>query len=195
MSSGDPETRKRILNETWRLMEERRGQGVNISDIARAAGVSRQAVYLHFGTRPELLVATVRHVDEMKNIDQRLQALKTTGTGVETLEAFVNFWGNYIPEIYGLAKSLLAVRETDQAANIAWEDRMEAMREGCRCVVECLVREKNLAPGWQPAEAVDMMWAMLSIAIWENLTLERGWSSGQYIQYMQFMLKRVFLAV
>ena len=32
-------------------MEKRRGQGVLMKDIAEAAGVSRQALYLHFGSR------------------------------------------------------------------------------------------------------------------------------------------------
>src|SRR5690348_15261080 len=99
MSSGDPETRKRILNETWRLMEERRGQNVNISDIAQAAGVSRQAVYLHFGSRTELLVATARHLDETKDLAGRLQVLGATTNGLEAIDAYVEFWANYIPEI------------------------------------------------------------------------------------------------
>ena len=47
MSSGESkesETRTRILAAAWRLMEERQGQGVRISDVAADAGVSRQAV-------------------------------------------------------------------------------------------------------------------------------------------------------
>jgi AcrR family transcriptional regulator len=39
-------------------MEERRGQGVCMRDIADAAGLSRQAVYDYFGSRTKLLVAT-----------------------------------------------------------------------------------------------------------------------------------------
>src|ERR1051325_5169237 len=88
MSSGDPETRKRILDKTWRLMEKRKGQGVKIIDIARAAGVSRQAVYLHFGSRAELLIATVRYVDEVNNLEQRLQGLRTSANAIQTLESY-----------------------------------------------------------------------------------------------------------
>src|SRR5437016_4280971 len=108
MSSSDSETRTRILTETWRLMEQRRGQGVRISDIAGAADVSRQAVYLHFGSRAGLLVATVRYVDEQRGLSERLQRFCAAASGPEALDAFVEFWGNYIPEIYGLAKALLA---------------------------------------------------------------------------------------
>ena len=59
------ETRTRILAATLQLMEQRRGQGVRMSDIAGAAGVSRQAVYLHFGSRTELMVAATHYGDEV----------------------------------------------------------------------------------------------------------------------------------
>jgi AcrR family transcriptional regulator len=191
MSRGDPDTRKRILTETWRLMEERRGQGVRLSDIAQAAGISRQAIYLHYSSRAELLIATVRYVDEVHDLDQRLSFFRQASGGLQTLQAYVEFWGSYIPEIYGLAKALLVARENDADAAAAWDDRMEAQRFGCRCVIECLEHEHLLAPGWDIPEATDMMWGMLSVNIWENLTIERGWSQSQYITRIQTALKRI----
>jgi AcrR family transcriptional regulator len=193
MSSGDPETRKRILEKTWRLMEKRKGQDVKVSDIARAAGVSRQAVYLHFGSRAELLVSTVRYVDEVKNLDERLQGLSTSVNAIQTLESYVDFWGNYIPEIYGLAKALLAVRDTDKDAAAAWDDRMQVLHEGWRSVIECLAREGLLAPEWELDQAADAAWAMTSVTVWENLTLERGWSASEYITRMKLILKKMLV--
>ena len=193
MSSGDPETRKRILEKTWHLMEKRKGQGVKISDIARAAGVSRQAVYLHFGSRAELLIATVRYVDEVNNLEARLQSLRAASEAIQTLENYVDFWGNYIPDIYGLAKALLAVREMDQDAAAAWDDRMQVLHEGWRSVIECLVRESILAPEWDPAQAADAAWALTSVSVWENLTLERGWSKDEYIDRMKAILKKMLV--
>ena len=73
MSSGDPRTRTRILEATWGLMEERLGRGVRMSDIAEAAGVSRQAVYDHFGSRAELMAATVRYGDVLLGLGERLR--------------------------------------------------------------------------------------------------------------------------
>jgi AcrR family transcriptional regulator len=193
MSSGNPETRKRILDETWRLMEERRGQDVWVDNIARAAKISRQAVYLHFGSRADLLIATVRYVDEVLGLEERLKKVYAAESGTKGLEALVEFWGNYIPEIYGLAKALLAVYETDKDAAAAWDDRMAALRQGCGYAVQCLQREAALALGWEPDEAADMAWALLSIAVWENLTIGRGWSTEQYIRYMQIVLVRALV--
>ena len=194
MSSSESEkTRTRILEAAWRLTEERRGQGVRMRDIAEAAGVSRQAVYLHFGSRAELMVDTVRYGDEVLGRDERLGRYRAATTGVELLDAYVEFWGNYIPEIYGIAKALLEARETDEAAAAAWDDRMGSVRERCRNIIETLHRDGMLVPEWSLEEAVDMMWTMLSIRNWEQLTIECGWSTGQYVARMQKLLKRTFV--
>jgi AcrR family transcriptional regulator len=187
------ETRTRILEATRRLMEERRGQGVRMRDIAEAAGVSRQAVYDHFGSRAKLLVATTHYVDEIRGLEERRRRFQAATGGVERLEAYVEFWGNYIPEVYGMAKALLAARETDEAAAAAWDDRMGAVRESCRITIEALHRDGMLAPEWSRDQAVDLMWTMLSIRNWEQLTIECGWSISQYVDRMQKLLKRTFV--
>lgn len=186
-------TRTRILEATWRLMEERRGRDVRMRDIADAAGISRQAVYDHFGSRTKLLVETTHYVDEERGLRERRQRFQSATGGVERLEAYVEFWGNYIPEVYGMAKALLEARETEEAAAAAWDDRMGAVRESCRLTIEALHRDGILASGWSLEEAVDLMWTMLSVRNWEQLTIECGWPQDRYIGRMQELLKRVFV--
>jgi AcrR family transcriptional regulator len=193
MSSGDPETRKRILDVTHRLMEERRGRDVRLEDIARAARVSRQAVYMHFGSRAGLLVATARYLDETLGLEERLRPAREAVNGVQRLDAYVEFWANYIPEIYGLANALLTVRDTDQAAAAAWADRMQALYQGCMTTIQCLVRDGLLASEWTVQEAADFMWALISIRNWEHLTIERGWTQDQYIVRIKMILNRALV--
>src|SRR5260221_8367023 len=168
MSSTQIETRERILIETWHLMEKRQGQGVRLEDIAQAAGISRQAVYLHFGSRSGLMIATVRYVDEILGVAERIQTTITQQTGIGALEAYVVFWANYIPEIYGLAKALLIARESDEAAAAAWGDRMDALYGGCLFTVQSLERDGVLAPEWECYEDTDIFWATLDIKTSEN---------------------------
>lgn len=174
-------------------MEERNGRGVRMRDVADAAGVSRQAVYDHFGSRAELMVATARYGDEVRGLDERLRRYRAATGGVERLEAFVEFWGNYVPEIYGIARALLAARETDEAVAAAWDDRMGVVHEACRNIVERLHRDGTLVPGWSIEEAADLLWTMLSISNWASLTLERGWPTSRYIGRMQELTKRTFV--
>ena len=162
-------------------------------DVAEAAGVSRQAVYDHFGSRAELMVATARYGDEVRGLDERLVHYRSAVRGVDRLEAFVEFWGNYIPEIHGIARAMLAARETDGAVAAAWDDRMRVVQEACRDIVGRLRRDGMLAPGWSEEEAGELLWAILSIGNWENLTLERGWSVDLYVKSMQELAKRAFV--
>jgi len=193
MSSGDPKTRNRILGATWRLMVGRNGQGVRMRDVAEEAGVSRQAVYDHFGSRAELMVATARYGDDVRGLEERLGLYRAASSGVERLEAFVEFWGNYVPEIHGIARALLAARETDKAVAAAWDDRMRVVQEACSDIVGRLQRDGVLAPGWSLDEAGEMLWTMLSIGNWENLTLERGWPVSLYVDRMKVLTKRAFV--
>lgn len=193
MSSAKLGTRSRILEATWRLMEDLHSQGVRMSDVAKAARVSRQAVYLHFESRAELLVATARYVDEVRGLGERLRNYRAATSGVDKLETYVEFWGNYIPEVYGVAKELLAARETDKAAAAAWEDRMRAVHTSCRNIIEALDRDGMLAPDWSLEEATDLLWTVLSIRNWEHLTIERGWATDQYISRTQELLERTFV--
>lgn len=194
MSSDELNTRTRILAATWQLMEQERGQGVRMSDIAKAAGISRQAVYLHFTSRAELMIATTHYVDEIKGLKERLKQFQAATSGVEMLAALVEVWGNYIPEIYGLAQALLRMRASDEATDAAWNERMDALRNVCREVIETLEQEGRLAAEWSQDEAVELLWTMLSIHHWEQLTITRGWSTRQYITRMKKLLNRSFIA-
>jgi len=194
MSSDDRDTRRRILDACWRLLEERGAGDVRMSDIARAAGISRQAVYLHFPSRTELLIATTRHVDEVKDVDARLAGSRAATTGVERLGAFVEAWGNYIPEIHGVSRALTAVADTDEAARAAWDDRMAAVREGCAAVVAALKKDGVLTTDLTSRQATDVLWTLLSVPSWERLIRECGWSQKTYVEKITTLATRMLIA-
>ena len=193
MSSKNIETRTRILEATVRMLEEHGGQGVRMGDIAKESGISRQAVYLHFASRTELLVAATRYLDEILDVDSRLAPSRAAKSGVKRLALYIECWGNYIPEVYSVAKALLLAQGTDEAAAAAWQDRMLAMRDGCRAAIEALHSDGTLAPEWTPKRATDVLWTMLSVPNWENLTSECGWSSKQYVRWMKIVAEKTFV--
>ena len=176
-----------------RLLEAQRGRSVRMGDIAKAAGISRQAVYLHFASRADLLAATTLYLDEKLGLEQRLARSRSMDSGIERLDAYIEFWGNYIPEIYGVAKALLVAQETDAAAAAAWNERMQAMRDGCRAAMQALKSDGHLAEEWTTKTATDFLWTMLSVRNWEQLTQACGWSSRKYIQRMQAVARRTFV--
>ena len=193
MSSENTETRSRILESTVRMLEEHGGKGVRMGDIAKESGISRQAVYLHFASRTELLVAATRYLDEILDVDKRLAPSRAATSGIERLPLYIDCWGNYIPEIYGVGKALMLAQDTDEAAAAAWDDRMAAMRDGCRAAIDALHADKMLSPGWTRQKATDALWAMLLVPQWEALTIECGWSTKQYVHWMKTLAEQTFV--
>ena len=193
MSSNNPETRTRILKAALNLLEASQGKGVRMTDIAKRAGITRQALYLHFSTRAELLIATTHYLDEIKGTGERLAPSRTAQSGIERLDAFIEAWGGYIPEIYGIAKALLAMKDTDEAAAGAWGERMQDMREGCEAAIDALNRDNTLSPDHSPDQATDILWTMLSVRNWEQLTIECGWPQQRYIETLKSLARRIFV--
>ncbi len=185
MSSKNSETHERILKSAWKLLADGQSSAVRMSDIAKQTGISRQAVYLHFPTRAELLIATARYIDEVKDIDARLAKSRSASGGVERLEAFVEAWGNYIPEIYGAARAFIVMQTKDEEASAAWADRMSAVRHGCEAAVEALARDGRLTCSLSTSEAADLLWAQLSVENWELLRHRCGWTQARYIDVLQ----------
>lgn len=193
MSSESPDTRARILDAALALLEAGGGAGVRMSDIARAAGVSRQAVYLHFENRADLMVAALRRLDERLGIEARLAESRAAPSGEARLMAWIAAWGGYLPEIAGVARAVLAMRGGDAAAAAAWDDRMAAMRAGCAAALRDLERDGALAPGWDHGAATDLLWTLLSVPAWELLTGGCGWRQDAYVARMQDAALRLFL--
>jgi len=185
VSSQNNPTRMRILKSTWALLDSNPGVAARMSDIAKKVGVSRQALYLHFPNRTELFIATTKHQDDVFRIDDMLAESRAAKTGLERLDAFITAWGNYIPKIYGVAKTLLVMKETDAEAKTAWDARMQDMREGCAAAVAALIKDKALSNSWSEKTATDFLWALLSIPYWELLTRDCAWSQKAYITHIK----------
>jgi AcrR family transcriptional regulator len=193
MSSLNPDTRKRILQATADLLSEGGGAGVRMSDIAKRAGISRQAVYLHFANRADLLIATTFHVDELKRSDARLAPSRAAKTGRERLDAYIEAWAGYLPEIYPIGRALIDMSPTDEEARGAWAQRMQDMREGCEAAINALKRDGDLAPGMPASQATDLLWTLLLLPNWEHLTQICGWSQKQYLKHMTATARRLFV--
>jgi len=177
MSSA--QTKIRILETTWKVLETRIDKN-RMSDIAKAVGISRQALYLHYPTRAELLIATTKHIDTVKKVDQRLELSRAAGSGLERLHFFIKAWGGYIPEIHGMSVALRNMRKNDKAAAEAWDDRMQAVRHGCQAAVRAIAKDGKLRSDLTEQVATDILWTLLTVENWEKLVLDCAWSQSAY---------------
>jgi AcrR family transcriptional regulator len=193
MSTASDETRERILRTTWHLLVAAGGRDVRMFDIAKAAKISRQALYLHFSNRTELLIETTHFIDKINGIDARLAASRAAETGEARLGAFVEAWLNYIPEIYAVASALLTSEHSDNAARAAWNDRMQAVRHGCLAAMDAVQRDGRLRSGFTVEDAADLLWVQLSLHNWKQLTQSGSWSQTRYVDAQKTLAFRSFL--
>ena len=194
-SAGDPETRRRILDATLALVTRRGGADVTMAQIARAARVSRQAVYLHFADRAALLTAAVRHVDERKGIPEAVQGIRDAPNALAAVREMVAVQARLNPGIWPIARALDAVRREDEAAERSWQDRMAHRLAGCQAIVARLAEEGVLKSGIDRTVAADLLWTMTSVRLWEDLVLLRRWSVARYRKHVSAMIVRTLTDV
>ncbi len=193
MSSENLSTRDRILKAAWELLDSNPGVAARMSDIAKKAGVSRQALYLHFPNRTELFIETTKYQDAVFGVEEMLEPSRTAETGLERLDAYITCWCTYIPKIFAVAKTLMVMKETDEDAARAWTERMCDVREGCEAAIVALDRDGDLTPQMSVPEATDYLWVLLSVANWEHLTQTCKWDQARYIEVVKTTAQRMLV--
>ena len=189
---GDPETRRRILQATWELLEQQ-GAGVTLVDVADKAGVSRQAVYLHFADRSGLLVALVDYIDLSLGAVQLRAHIHGGATGVESLQRWIQTMSWYTAKIDLVTQVLESSQYQDKALAAAWRDRMGRRQMHIRSIVERIAAEGQLAEGWSVDAVVDLIYVVTMPGAWRELTRELGWSAEQYSQHLTRLIQAALL--
>lgn len=193
MSSGDPATRARILQAARALLEERPGAEPSMGEVARRAGVSRQALYLHFADRSALLLEVTRAVDAAERTPEEQRRVDEAPTGTAALAEAIALQARLKPRLHAVVAALDALRRSDKAAQAAWEEREHARLGRCQQVLGRLADDGALAPEWTEDGAARLMWAMTSQRVWEDLVLDQGWTTEQYTTHLTDLLTRALL--
>jgi AcrR family transcriptional regulator len=189
---GEPETRRRILQAAWDLLEKR-GPMIRISDVAQAARVSRQAVYLHFGDRAGLFVALVDHIDLSLGSAQMRAHVYGAPTGVESLRRWIETMSWYTERIDVITYVLESAQYRDAGLGAAWRNRMDRRHDIIRTIVERVAAEGHLAEGWEIDTVVDLVYVVTMPGAWRELTRELGWTHEQYAKHLTGMVERSLL--
>jgi AcrR family transcriptional regulator len=175
------ETRARILETAWEQVRERGVEGVSVKDVAAGAGVSRQLVYFHYGSRAGLLLAMARHQDRRSGIVDRVAAARELPP-VEAFEALLRAWCAYVPELLPVARGLEAALIRGDEGGAAWQDRFADLRRVYREALERVAGAGRLAPDWTVDAAADWVWARTQPSSWDYLVSMRGWSPEEWTE-------------
>lgn len=190
-----PDSHVNVLETAWRLIGERGAAGVTLSDIAKEAGVSRQAIYLFFGGRAGLLTAMTRHHDATSGIRERFAVSARQTPLPQALTETIRTWFDYLPGISPVASALMAAAATDTDADArdAWTERMESIRGVLAVVAQRLSDAGMLDENWSVEDAADFIYAQAHYATWRHLVLERGWSAEKATERVASSLQAVLI--
>lgn len=193
MSSGDPQTRRRILAAARELLEQSPGAGVSMGQVAERAGVSRQALYLHFADRTDLFLEVSRLADATERTPAQQRRVDEAPTGREALRETVALQTRLKPRLRGIVTALDVLRRTDPAADAAWKEREHARLSRCEDVVRRLADDGDLASPWDVETAAGCLWAVTSQGVWDYLVAEQGWSGARYRSSLTELLERALV--
>jgi AcrR family transcriptional regulator len=184
MSSKGERTRARILDVAAKVLTERGPAHVRMEDIALAADLTRQALYLHFPSRTELFLALIDHRHQELQIDRLFDAVRAAERPRDALRLALVAHGKLASMIHDVIVGLDSARATDAAAAAAWDDRMAVRRKGFGGVVARLAAAGDLARGWSAEEIVDALVTLVAPRVFQELVRERGWSIERYEKFL-----------
>ena len=185
-------SRAQILDAAWQLIADR-GADVSLSEIAAAVGMTRQSIYVHFGSRGGLLIALARRADEREDIFAKFERALATTDPKDRLDAYLKAWLVFVPKIHPVATDLIRLRATDEDAAAAWQDRMDDLRACFRELAASLAKDGALAKDWSVERAADYLWAACSVQAWDLLVSDRGWRPAAASKVIRQTVARVLL--
>lgn len=174
-------TRERILSVAWKVARQRGSVDFTLAEIAGLAGVSRQAVYLHFDNRAGLLVEMARRVDHRSGFVTRVAEARKL-PALRGFEQVLRLWYEHLGEILPVARALEAAAITGDDGSPAYRDRMDAWRQTLHKCVDALAQAGHLRPGWSVDQATDWAWARTHPAGYEVLVRQRHWPAGEMVE-------------
>lgn len=185
-------TRAAALDATWQLIEEAGPKRVTMASVAERAGISRRALYLHFPSRAELLLALHHHLDEVLDLEASAAPIRDAADGEEALVEFVGHLARFHTQIARIDLALLAAAG-DPEVDALLAKGAKMWRDGCGYVVKRLATEGRLAEPWTVATATDLLWTFMFPETLQRLTTDRDWSVEQYRELLTVVVCRALL--
>lgn len=188
------DTRHRILQLAWERVAALGDTSLSLVDLAREAAVSRQTLYLLFGSRAGLLLAMVEHRDARSAVVPRLAQARQSMTVDDAFEPYVRAWFEYLPEVFPVARALVAAaRLGDLDAQAAWDSRAKLLRGGFLQMTRKLHDAGALRPGWTAAAAADWLFGMTHVDTWQHLVVEAHWKPKDAVDRIVATLRETLL--
>ena len=184
--------RLEVLNAARRLFLEQGYAATTIAAIAREAGVSPEMVYKSFGTKAAVAKAaydvTLVGDDEPIPMAQRPEflAILDEPTAQGKLRRHAALSRLLCERVGPLGAALIAAARSgsDPALTEFAQTIGQERLIGAGMFVAHLKETGCLRPGLDPDKARDIIWTLNSLAVYELLIVDRGWTHDEYESWL-----------
>jgi AcrR family transcriptional regulator len=169
--------------------------------IATGAGVVVETIYRVFGSKAGLFRAVIEAVlaGGAKRAETPIEQRPAIRAVIEESDGRrqVDLYAATQPGIHRrggpLLRALSAAAATDPELRDLWRE-MEAWRFGGQSrFVAMLADQDKLRSGLPIEDACDVVWTLCSLAVYDLLVIDRGWSDEQYRTWLSNSLARELL--
>ncbi len=194
-SSRASKTREAILDAARALFEEHGYFAVGLEAVASKAGISRQAIYLHFASKADLL----RALHERVNATRR-RARRSKRSGRPKRPTTHSMRGSTRPPRQFPSSSASRTRSTpprrsDPDVEATWQAPAERHYADCLRLADTPeTGEEAAVPRMTVADAADILWAQTSIWAFESLVVDRGWPVARWVRWQRRALRELLFA-
>jgi AcrR family transcriptional regulator len=189
-SGGRPETRIQILEAARAMFEELGYYGAGLAAVAKAAGVSRQAIYLHFPSKAELLTDLHLHIfatDVVPAIERH--PVTDAMTAWEAIDASIASDVEVVAKVWRIHEALTTARRQHPEVDQTLRPREKERYDELLALGHRLEQEGRLPPSIGVSLFADMLWGLINVGTYYNLVIERGWPPDQYEQWARSTLR------
>lgn len=194
-------TKREIVTAAGRRFLEHGYAGTTMAAIAAEAGVVVETVYRAFNGKAALFSAVVEAAlaggVERAELPVEERPAIAAMIGESDPRRQVELYAGTQPGIHRRAGPLLrALRDArglDPELAKVWTGLEAWRREGQGRFGQLLAARGALRPGLSTDGAIDIIWALCSLAVHDLLVIERGWSSKRYGAWLAAVLIRELL--
>ena len=184
------QTRRAVLDAAHRLFLDQGYAATTVPQVAAEADVSVETVYKAFGNKPGLVKAVfdvaVMGDDEPIPMLQR-ESVRRNMAEPDPRKKLMAYGEEFCERAARVGPIQLLVKEaaaSDAGAAEVWEQLNTERLTGMTFFARHLHESGHLRDGVTWQEARDVLWAHISVELWDLLVNQRGWSNKRYGRWL-----------
>lgn len=179
-------TRRRIVQAAGDLFLAQGYGATQLQEIADHAGVAVQTIYFAFGNKrtvlKELVDVTIQGDDEPVPTMERTWFREMLGapTAADQLRLHVTGTRPILERVAPIVRVVDAAAAADPEVAVLWPDEVDPRLTVLEHAADALLAKPDVRHGLEPAEAIDVMFGLLSPELFLVMTAQRGWAPSQW---------------